>query len=104
MVRRGKQRKNHTSGITSSLLVVTRRLGANAKGIAAQVVQPVITRDALTQPLGMCQRVGEANSTMGQCHSARHVCAKLQSANQVLDGLTVILRFLATTVDVGRVG
>ena len=52
----------------------------------------------------MCQGVGEAKPTAGTCHFARHVCAKLQSANQVLDDLTAILHFLATTVDVGRVG
>ena len=58
-IRRDEQRKNDTSGITSSLLV-TRSAGANAKGIAAQVVQPVSVRrrDALIQPLGICQGVG----------------------------------------------
>ena len=89
---------------------MTRSTRANELGIAAQVVQPVCLpllvrrRDALIQPLGICEGVGEAKSTMGQCHFARHACAKLQSANQVLDDLTAILHFLATTVGVGRVG
>ena len=105
----GQAEDNHTSGITSSLLV-TRSTGANANGIAAQVVQAVPVpllvrrRDALIQPLGICQGVGEAKSTMGQCHVARHVCATLQSANQGIDDLTAIMHFLATTVDAGRVG
>ena len=104
-----KEKKSPTSGITSSLLV-TSSTGANAKGIAAQVVQPVAVpllvrrRDALIQPLGICQGWWEAKSTMGQCHFARHVCAKLQSANQVLDDLTAFMHFLAITVDVGSVG
>ena len=108
-VEQGKERQaeeTHTSGITSRLLMA-RSTVANAKGIATQNVQPVFlvrSHDTLIQPLGICPWVGDATSTMGQCHFARHVCAKPQSANQMHDGLTPFLHFLATTVDVGRVG
>ena len=74
---------------------------ANAQGIATHGAQRLIRRSrALIQPFGICKGVGGAKWR----HFARHVCAKLQSAIQVLDDLTASMHFLATTVDVGRVG